>query len=180
MIGFESDIAKKYAQAFLNVFGPQLSREDFDNVCAAALFFKQNQELLFFLSWPIIEKNTKIKALNQALEAFKLHAPFNKLIDLLASQKRTYLIMLVLDKLCILFKERNNIMTFTISSSHQLDTRELEILKRFLANLTGQDIIYDYMVDKDLIAGIRMRSDTLLWEYSISKQLARMKLLIIH
>lgn len=176
MIGSEAYLAKKYAQAFFNVYGDQLSDKDFYNICSAGSFFARHKQVLFFLTWPIIETDIKVKAIKQALLVFHLSDPFDKLVDLLATHKRTFLIMLVLDKLCALYKKNNKIMTFSIASSHQLEADQLDILKRFLMGITGQTIMYEYKVDKKLIAGIRMESQTLLWEYSISMQLASMKL----
>jgi ATP synthase F1 delta subunit len=176
MIGSEAVLAKKYAQAFFNVYGSQLTEDDFHNACAAGAFFEQHQKALFFLKQPVIETSIKVNTIKHALSVFHLKNQFDKLIALLATHKRLFLIMLVLEKLCELYKKYNNIMTFTISSSHKLEAAQLDILKQFLVNITGQTIVYEYMVDKKLIAGIRMESPTLLWEHSISKQLASIKL----
>jgi|ERR1700722_8009193 len=177
MIVPQSVVAKKYALAFLNVFDDQVSYEDFEQFCIAADFFDRNKQLLFFLSWPMIDTELKVKALKDALKIFKLNKPYyHKLLDLLAAQKRTFLIMEVLKQLCAQYKIRHNIMKFSIQSSHELEKEDLHILSQFLVNLTAKDIIYDYAIEKNLIAGIRLQSNTLLWECSINKQLAHIKL----
>jgi F-type H+-transporting ATPase subunit delta len=168
-------IAKKYAQAFLNIFIDDISMEDFHNFCDASHFFSRNKQLLFFLAWPAVHNNVKVQAMHQAFERFKLGKPFTRLIDILSLHKRTYLVLDVLKQLCSLYKERKGIMLFTVAGSHKLANDDLEIIKQFLANVTGRDIIYNYAIDKNLIAGIRMQSDTFLWEYSINRQLAQLK-----
>jgi len=61
-------------------------------------------------------------------------------------------------------------MIFNITSSHHLDISDLEIIEKFLAFKTGKKIISHHNLNKKLIAGIRLESNTLLWEYSIYKQ----------
>ena len=39
---------------------------------------------------------------------------------------------------------------------------------------TAATNLYAYSIDTDLIAGVRIQSDTLLWEYSIDKQLRKL------
>jgi ATP synthase F1 delta subunit len=181
MIVAQAVVAKKYAQAFLNVFDKQITYEDFTHFCLAADFFTQNKQLLFFLSWPIINTQLKVKALKEALKVFRLNKQcFGTLIDLLATHKRTFLIMEVLKQLCVQYKVRHNIMKFSIRSSHELEKEDLDILSQFLVNLTAKDIIYDYAIEKKLIAGIRLQSSTYLWECSINKQLMQIKLAHMH
>lgn len=172
-------IAKKYAQAFLNVYADQMTYDDFFNVCSAAEFFSENKKLLFFLSWPVVATTTKEEALYKILAQCKLSGPFKKLVAILVLHKRTFLIKDVLKQLCILYKKSNNIAAFTISSSHRLHDEEIKMLQEFLANITKHAIIYTYSIDKDLIAGIRLQSETFLWEHSIRKQLASIQLPLI-
>ncbi|MCX5922718.1 MAG: ATP synthase F1 subunit delta [Candidatus Dependentiae bacterium] len=175
----EYTVSKRYATAFLNVFGDSISYADMQNVCAASEFFYQHKNLLFFLTWPVIDTGLKVRALNEALQKFSLGKPFDRLIDLLATHKRTYLIHATLKALCALYKQRNRIMDVAITSSNTLREQDLKALQEFLVNITGQSIIYTYKIDKNLIAGIRLQSDTVLWEYSIRKHLAHMKLPLI-
>jgi len=64
------------------------------------------------------------------------------LVKVLAQQKRLFLIDEILKDIRLLYKERKNIMTFKITSSHQIDEQDLEIIENFLENKTGKKIIY--------------------------------------
>ena len=172
-------VARKYAQAFLNVFADTISQDDFEHIEAAALFFKKQPSLLFFLKWPALGVAVKVEALNKVLQKFGLPDSFNKLVDLLAQDKRTFLIAEVLSQISKQYKKSHKLGVFNISSAHQLNEQELTTIKEFLAKLTGLDIIYNYTIDKKLIAGIRLQSDTYLWEYSIANQLNQLKLSLI-
>ncbi len=97
--------------------------------------------------------------------------PFITLTRTLIEHKRIWLAAAVFRRLFALYKERTGLHQFVVRSSHEL-TDELRIeVERFLARAAGQGSIYTYTVDNRLIAGIRMQSDTLLWENSVRKQL---------
>lgn len=177
MIIAHAIIAKKYAQAFLNVFDKKITYEDFKQFSVIVDFFSHNKRLLSLLSWPLIDTQLKIKALQEVLKAFKLNKScYHELIELLVSHKRAFLILKVFEQLCLQYKIRHNIMEFSIKSSHSLEKEDLDVLAQFLVNLTTKDIIYNYVIEKKLIAGIRLQSDVLLWECSVNKQLNHIKL----
>lgn len=179
MIVTQSFISKKYGNAFLNVFIDQISPQTMQQVCVLGDFLMRNHLLISFLQWPILSGQVKLKAMNDLIHTYSLGRPFEKLVALLADQKRLYLIGNVLIQTCALYAERKNILNFTIESSHDLSVDERLVIVEFLANITGASIIYDYKVDKNLIAGIRLQSNTHLWQYSIRTQLDAMKLPLI-
>jgi F0F1-type ATP synthase delta subunit len=78
-----------------------------------------------------------------------------------------------------LFKERAGIHDFVIKSAVALSQQEKDQIEKFLARKTGQDNIYTYHVDTRLIAGVRLRSQTLLWEHSIAQQLRQLELSLV-
>ena len=163
-------VARKYANAFLNLYIDNISEEYFGSIKKLEKFFDSHKKAVFFLSVPNIENKQKEKLLNELFEKFSVKDLLKPLMRLLFAHKRIFLIDEVLKHIRLLYKERKNIMMFTITSSHQLDGQDLEIIKRFLAYKTGKKIVSEYSVDKNIVAGIRLQSSTLLWEYSISKQ----------
>lgn len=179
MTSYESIVSKKYAQAFLNIIGDRLSLEYFTKLSAAQQFFAHHHKQLFFLTMPIVDDDTKVAYLEKVFTRFGLDDYLKKLAALLVRHKRAFLMPRVLKQLCRLYKKRNNIAQFSISSSHALGQDELKTVQQFLVRKTGQTILYEYMIDKRLIAGIRLQSDTLLWDYSIRKQLEQIKLPLI-
>jgi len=172
-------LAKKYATAFLNVFERDVSLQDISHVCAAGDFLTRNRTLLYFLAWPALSVDVKIKALQDVLEKFRLAYSFEKLVALLAADRRLHIIDAVFSHICLLYMTRKKIANVAITSSHQLSPADIETIEQFLVNITGLSIIYDYKIDKNLIAGIRLQSGTFLWQYSVRKQLDQMKLQLI-
>jgi len=169
-------VAKKYAQAFINVFLDTLSLQDYDNIQQASKNI--NKQILFFLRLPALDYTVRKDALIMLSKRFNLPPPVQKLLLLLLKDNRAFLVCEVLHYVCLLYRQYKHITEFAIMSSHPLTVDDRGIIKHFLAQMTGQDIMYTYKIDKKLIAGIRLQSDTLLWEYSIRQRLAQAQLLL--
>jgi len=63
-----------------------------------------------------------------------------------------------------------NLGEHDLTARVKIDNQNLETIKKFLAHKTEKKIISDYKIDKSIVAGIRLQSSTLLWEYSVYKQ----------
>jgi ATP synthase F1 delta subunit len=168
-------LARKYAHAFLNCFGSQINRETFNTLCTLETFFRSNKKILYFLSLSSLTPEVKKRYLHELFNQFNVAHLCDPLLHTLLLTKRGQLIGAVLTAFVELYKTDQNIASFTITSSHPLEPLWIASLEQFLADVSGCDIIYNYNVDNNLIAGIRMQSDTLLWEYSIKKQLGIMR-----
>jgi len=163
-------IAQKYAKAFLNLYEDQVSIQDLNGIRKLEFFFQNHKKVIYFLSIPNILPETKEKLLGELFKEFNLDVLLKPLIHLLSGSKRLFLIDDILKHIKLLYKEQKNIMAFNISSSHEISNQDLEIIKNFLAYKTRKTILSRYNIDKNLVAGIRLQSNTLLWEYSILKQ----------
>jgi len=164
-------VAKKYAQAFLNLYIEKISYSDYCSLKAAARSLKNNGAFFSLLNIPTIALIQKRSSLYAILKELQVPEVLNTVIELIIQHQRIFLIPALLNALVRGYEERKKIISFTISSSHALPTNNLELLKKFLTKKTNAHIIYRYEINKKLIAGIRMQSDLFLWEYSVAKQL---------
>lgn len=172
----EKIIAQRYARAFLTVFGNQISYDDFIKTCSLGGYLAGNRTLTFYLTIPTLSAKIKKEGLFKIIHQYKLGAPFEKLVILLIKDKRSFLLGAVLFEVCRLYEKFNRIMTFDITSSHKLDQEVVDVLVQFLQHKTDSTIVHSTHVDPSLIAGIRMQSETLLWEHSIKQQLRNVRL----
>ncbi len=164
-------LAKKYAEAVINVFGASMSRDDIAHIRIIVTFLEGHKKALFFLKLSRIDRYVKLRALDALFVDISDKKPFLAIIRLLIDDNRGYLVYQVLRELVSLYESMHNIMSCRITSSHELSAVELTKVQQFLARQTGSDIIYTYSQDKSLIAGLRVQSKTILWEHSIRKQL---------
>lgn len=164
-------LAKRYAFAYLKLFGKHLDLEASNRCEQAAHFLEDHGAARTALKLATVIKQEDREQFRVLCEAFSLPPSLLKLIDLLYAQKRLALLPAVLKFISVLYKEQQGFEECTISSSKPLDSMRLGVIKGFLEMLTGKKIISTHKVDPSLIAGIRAQSDTMLWEYSIRKQL---------
>ena len=175
----EQFLARRYATALLRVCGEQFSQDDCVAMQRAQMFFRSHAPALYFLSLPDLVSQEKKEIVQKLFEMVQLPCCFYDLALLLSRHKRLNLIAQVLAFTLKLYKEQHGIMDFRIESSASLDEAQLQTIQEFLAQKAAKSINYTQGVDKKLIAGIRLQSDTLLWEYSVRKKLRAIRLSVI-
>lgn len=173
MNDYASIVAKKYAQAFLNIVGDGFSRDDFKKICVLEHFLKEHRAQLFFLRSTVVDEQVKHAFLMRLLAPFGSRSLLDQLSMVLARHRRLFLLPQVVGYICQLYAQQQGIEHFCIASSHALSPQECRDIVQFLACSTHDSIVYDYALDPRLIAGIRVYSDTVLWEYSVNKQLTQ-------
>lgn len=172
-------VCRKYAQAMLNVFSKQFKSTDVDQMRNMSEYLRIHHSSILLLSMPVFSLKKKQQFMYEIAEHFSLDHLLKRLIDLLIHDKRIFLLADILKIMGQLYRERENVLEFSISSYPKISTHDLEVIKEFLANSTGCAIIYTDYEDKNLIAGIRMQSATYLWEFSIAQQLRNVRKLTL-
>ncbi len=176
MIGFSrSDIAKKYAQAYLNVCDQQHTYKDFCTMWRAAQFLSEHHNLLFYLSLSMIDEVDKKRFIDLLFEKFHLFPSLKELFYLLLKNKHIHLAADTLRDIYALYKTQHKIVDLQVTSSTDLTEEQIEDIKHFFTKLSGQYPKIRYHVNPLLIAGIRLQTETLLWEYSVAQQLRKLK-----
>ena len=176
MIGFSrSDVAKKYAQAYLNVCAQEHTFEDYCSMWRAAQFLSEHHSLLFYLSLSIIDEVDKKRFIDLLFEKFHLFPSLKQLFYLLLKNKHIHLAADTLRDIYALYKIQHNIVDVQLTSSGELTEKQIEEIKHFFTQLSGHHVQIRHHVNSALIAGIRLQTATNLWEYSIAQQLRKIK-----
>lgn len=176
MIGFsQSEVAKKYAHAYLNIFGDQQTFQDFCSLWRASQFLSEHHSLLFYLSLPMIHEVDKKRFIDLLFEKFHLFDSLKQLFYLLLKNKHIFLATDILRDIYGLYKVKHKISDLQLVSSSDLSEEKIEEIKNFFIKLSGQHVVVRYSVNPGLIAGIRLQTDTFLWDYSIAQQLRKLK-----
>ncbi len=167
-------LSRKYAEAFLNLFFDSITPETISNLTKLQHYLKNHKNATILFSLHHIPLDAKLKLLDDL--GLQLHSceHIKKLFEILIRHDRAELVLQVFTKICQLYRERKNILMFDIQGSHELDEQSIASIEKFLARSTGKNIQSKQHINKDLIAGLRLQSDTFLWEYSISKQIKKL------
>jgi ATP synthase F1 delta subunit len=173
---YVSPIAKKYAHAFMNIYSSALSETDLIAIQEAQQFLQTHKRILFFLQLPQCKKKVA-EMVEDLMRYFTLPHVLASLFLLLIQHNRSFYIPAVLFFIGVLYRTSRDIVHFLIISSHRLTGDQRAGIEAFLAYITHKNSTCTYMVQKKVIAGIRMQSDEYIWEYSVRKQLASLRAL---
>jgi len=166
-------IARKYSIAFLNLYIDKIDDNTFLNIEKTLTYLLYNHDVLSFFSLPNISLADKINLIEIFLKKFQLPEEFKSLILLLIKHNRITLITDVLKYISYIYQDMTNSMKFEITSVCKLSESDINILENFLVKKTGKKIIPVFRINKNLIAGISIQSDLMMWEFSISQQLKK-------
>lgn len=160
-----------YAKAYLNVFGSDISDAGIDAIEKAAHFLKEHRRALFLLKVPIIPPAVKRRGIKELSARFDLPPSIEKLFDMLLKRGCACFLADVFLAIVHEYNKRMHRETVVISSSHELsEAQKKKIMafadRKFLGNKT-----YAFRLDARLIAGIKIMSDTMMWESSIDNYL---------
>ncbi len=170
-------IAKKYAHAFYTVFPQSLTLSDVEKIESACHFLQTHKRTLFFLQLPQFDQKRRDAMVADLVSHFSLPEHCASLLLLLIKHNRSFYIPDVLWFIAQHYKEQTNSVDFSITSAHHLDGKQIESIKQFLQQRVRKNIIQTTHVDPSLIAGLRLESSNLLWEYSVRKQINALRAL---
>ena len=165
------NVAHKYAIAFLNVYDAQCSYQDIMHIEAAADFLHDHRRALFLLQVPLIDRAIKIEGLNDLVHRFTLPSIIMRLMECLLDDGKADLLAAALRAVAYRYRRMHAIHKVMIASAVPLAPNDRQELEAIVDEKIAGKKEYRYSIDQTLIAGIRIKTDTLLWEYSIDKQL---------
>lgn len=169
-------IAKKYAQALLSLYYQDADEKNILDLMIIEDFFKKNKKISVFLSIPGIAELDKEKALEKILTLLNADTAIKKMAHSLLKKRRIELFDKVIHHIIRQLRCRKKILLFTITSSHQLAPETAKKIINMLSKKTNAKIEADFILDKNLISGIRIKSDFFLWERSLNRLLQCIKL----
>lgn len=169
------DISKKYALAYIHIFKEDIDVSMLDTFKTAYAFLSEYKNMLFLLSLYETTTDDKQKIITKFIDFFKLPKSLCKLFDLLIKHKEIYLLADVLRDIYCFYKKEFNIEDLEIRSSSKLSKDDEKDLIKFFSKLSDKKYKINIEQDAELIAGIRMQSDTLLWEHSVAKKMKKLR-----
>lgn len=172
-------LARRYAIAYVNTFDQQLDKDNIAFIKQAIPFFKRHAKALYFLTLPNITVEHKVAAMTKIIHKLHLPTSLNQLLEVLIGHKRTSLWCVILDVTVSYYYEKHNIVDVVVESFPELCDSDKQLVEQSCASLIKQDMLYSYQLCPELIAGLRMTTDNLMWEYSIAKKLRMVRATVL-
>jgi ATP synthase F1 delta subunit len=171
MIVLESKLAKKYATAFLNVYGERCTPEYFENIKKLLKFIQTNNVFQAILNLPSLTIKNRKEIVDFVSNKLNLQEPIKKLVMVLLKKKRIDLLGEVLKKILLIQSDKEKKHHFEVTTSHEINEKEKTSIKKFIQNLIKTNVTASFKTDKSLIVGIKIEGNKYLWERSLSKKL---------
>ena len=157
--------------AFLNVNPELITREQFWLVRAAHQAIQDMRYPLFLLSLGEATQNQQHKMITQLVEKLNLDAAYERLIALLIKKHDIMLLSQLLQVAQWILQERTDSLFFEVESVGSLDKEQQRTIEAFLGALSSRHILAEYRQNGSLVAGLRALNYTLLWEYSVARNM---------
>jgi F0F1-type ATP synthase delta subunit len=164
-------LARKYAQAYLHVYEQSCAKHHIDNLARFERFLKTHAFFFACLSIPTIKEAEKLIALKKTIDFFKLPDGFYTLCSMLLHRKRLDILCVIIKKIISYYQQQRNIMQFVVATSHDVAEQEKEFIQKFIKKWAQVTPVIKYVRDSSLLCGIKIKSETLLWERSLAKKL---------
>jgi ATP synthase F1 delta subunit len=164
-------IAKKYAQALLNLYENILDDRCFKSLLTLDYFFKANKHISVYLSIPTITTHIKEQVLSHLFEKLHTCKTIKLLVKPLVEHRRLEIFSSIVYQIIKHYRIRKNILLFNVTSSHELSSDQKKILINSLENLTKANVSVKFSIDSKLIIGIKVLGANRLWESSFAKKL---------
>ena len=171
----DSTIARRYAQAFF-LIGEEKSKTDLflDQLLEVKELFAKTPELASVMGSKLVAGEKK-KALVSQLLGEDTDADVRNFLCLIVDKDREYAICDIISEFQALCDEKNNIVEVKVQSACELSEEQLKALAASVKARTGKDARFSVELDESLIGGVKIIIGDLIYDASVTGQLAALK-----
>lgn len=167
----KSELSKKYAQAYYHMYAGSIQKSSIQSLQQASNFLEHSKEILFLLGYGALNSQDVTRCIQLFIQRFALPETIEKICMLLLQHNRIFLLEMVLHDICCIYKQEQKEIDVTLSTAHELSPEQIASLTDFFISYSEGRVSVDVVRDPSLIAGVRMQSETWLWEDSVAKKL---------
>ncbi len=169
-----SDVAGRYAEALFQLSKEEANVEERkEEAQVLREVLKANPELLTFFRAVKVTDQEKKAAVDSIFESY-LPSTRN-FLKLLIDKDRTYYLDEILKEYIRLADLELGIETATVASARKLDEAQLQRIREALEKKTGHRVNLINVVDKSLIAGIKVTAGNTVTDVTVARQIEGMK-----
>ena len=164
-------VIKKFAIAFLNNYENKINKEYIKNLEELIKYLRKNKILKAVISRPSLSKEKKDEIINLIAQKLNIPGEIKKLVFVLLNRGEIDLFIEIIRKIVSISKQKAGIHKFNVSTSHELEEKEKNKIIKFLSSSIVNSVEINFEIDRSLISGIKIKSQTMLLENSASKKM---------
>jgi F-type H+-transporting ATPase subunit delta len=176
MNALRETLAKRYAKTLYKLYGTEQIAAVIKQLEVLAVFFSTHKEQLVAICSGNIARPQAQDLAEGIIKKCSLQERLQYLLANLIQEHRTQLLAPIAQQLRTMLSKNAGILNCTVYSSHPLEDEQKKTLERFInKEIKAAKIVVTFEQKDELISGIRIVCDELMWERSIRKTLLHIK-----
>ena len=171
---FSSQTSSRYAKA---IFELAYENNELDiiekNMQELLKIYESSSELQNFIKNPTHSFANQLEVVKKITEKMKFSLTIKNFLSVLVVKRRIFFLKSIIKNFLKLSSIKRGELNAQLVSSKNLSDLELSNVSRELTKVTGSEISFDYIVDKDLIGGFKMQIGSLMIDTSIKNKLQK-------
>jgi F-type H+-transporting ATPase subunit delta len=128
------------------------------------------------LESPAVEREVKIKIIDEVAEKMKLNEAVRNFICVVVDHRRTHMLREIVQLLSVELDRRQNIVKLVVTSARKLDERErAELIEAFDGKDKNKKVRATFAEDRALLGGVVVRVGSTVYDGSVREQLNRLR-----
>ncbi len=173
---FSTEVSERYALALFELAKESDELEDTVNQSKTLIqIYEKDFNFKKFISDPTITIENQKKIFSKISDLFNFSKNFKNFLYILIQKRRTFILIKILKNIL----KKNSIFKGNISarltSADQLSENDKENIKNQLGQSLSKKIELEFVVDKELLSGLKLQIGSLLIDTSISSKLSKYK-----
>lgn len=169
-----SEVAQRYAKALFYLAKENgTANETHEQLKFLSAAIKKDQEILDFLTSPLVTKSEKEKVFTDGLNG-EFSGETKNFLLLLAKKGRVHLIPEIVIAFQTLIDEANSVTRGKVRSATVLSEVELDKIKETVSKITNKKVILTFEEDKSLIGGLVAEVGSFTFDDSLTSHMARL------
>ena len=171
---FSTETSERYSRALFEVSQDSNDLDKVENdVKNFKLIYDKNSELRNFIKDPsqiITEQNKLVNSISDKLNFSK---NVRKFLLLLIEKRRIFFVKKIFESFLKLCSRKRGEVKASIISSKELSQPELEKIRKDLSVTMGSTLKFEYILDKELIGGLKLQLGSFMIDTSIKNKLKK-------
>lgn len=143
----------------------------FEDLYALSKIFKENDDLIFYLTAESVDNNEIIETLSKNADEIT-----KNLLKILDKNKRFNLLQIIVDQFIHRYNVDRGHVQATAVTAIALTDEQIERLKNIFIQKTGvKSVDFENIVDQSIIGGVILKSDSFLIDGSIKSKIEKLK-----
>ncbi len=172
-------IAANYAYAWFNA-AKDKNVEDkvFEEVQLLKTSYAQNKDIWNTLAAPVDDNSLKLSIVKDLAKKIKLSDISADALLLMTENRRMALLGLVLDEFVKSYYQNKGIVEVTVETAVELSDTQDKKLRTVLEDKLNTKVLLNYLVNPEVLGGLRVSFNSFLIDDTLQTKLKRMKLLL--